>query len=231
MNIFTKIVKVLFNPAEAIPHLSGADWVLPLLLVIAVSFTTTLIMFPTVLQPAMEQQMQKQMEKMPAGQNAQMEAAKKQMTGPTVQIVQSLIGAVLQGVGYLLISLFIMVAVALGGGKTIKFPRIFPIVSWAGLVGLVETLLRFPIAMMKESPHVSFGFAALVDTEALGGPLYTLLNNFNPFALWWIAIVSAGISYYTEFSRRKSVVILLVLGIVWSLVSMVFSMLGASFGG
>lgn len=231
MNIFKKIVKVLFNPAEAMPHLSGADWILPLLLVVVVSFATTIIMYPTVLQPVAEQQLQKQIEKMPADQAKQMEVAKQQMQSPAVQMIQSLVGALMQGVGILLVSLFVMVAVALGGGKGIKFTVIFPIVSWAGLVGLVETLLHFPIAMLKESPYVSFGFAAFVSTEALGGPLYAFLNNFNPFALWWVAIVSAGISYHNEFTRRKSVVILIVLGLVWALVSMLFSMLGASFGG
>jgi len=231
MNIFTKIAKVLFSPSQAIPHLSGADWLLPVLLAVVITFVTTLSMYPSVILPMAEQQIDKQMEKMPSNQRGAMEMAKRQMRSPEAQMFQSLIAGIMQGIGLLLIALAVMAGGAIAGGKGAKFTAIFPVVCWASLVGTIETLIRYPIALMKESLFVSFSFAALLDIEALGGPLYTLLNHVNPFSFWWIAIVSAGVSYHYEFGRRKSIIVLLLLGGLWALTSMLFSLMGASFGG
>jgi len=231
MNIFTKIIKVLFAPIQAIPELKGPDWLLPFILTIVVATVTTIVVYPTVLAPIAEQQLDKQMEKMSPEQQKGMAMAKEQLKNPTVQMVQSIVGGVFQGVGILIIALAVMAMGAIMGGRSVKFAVIFPIVSWASLVGVIENLIKFPLMLAKESPYISFSPAAFLDLEAMGGPLHTFLNQINPFALWWVAIVSAGLTHHLGFARRKSVTVLLILGAVGALMSMLLSAIGLSFGG
>lgn len=231
MNIFTKIIKILFAPIQAIPELKGPDWLLPFILTIVMATVTTIAIYPTVLAPIAEQQLDKQMEKMPADQQKGMEMAKEQLRNPTVQMIQSIVGGVFQGVGILIVALAVMAMGAIMGGRSVSFKVIFPIVSWASLVGVIENLVKFPLMLAKESPYVTFSPAAFLDIEAMGGALYSFLSQINPFALWWVAIVSAGLTHHLGFARRKSVTILLVLGAIGALMSMLGAAIGLSFGG
>jgi hypothetical protein len=231
MNIFTKIIKILFAPLQAIPELKGADWLLPFILAIVVMTASMIISYPTVLEPIAEQHLDKQMEKMPADQQKNMAFAKQQLKNPTAQMIQSIVAGVFQGVGILLTALAVMAMGAIMGGRSVKFKVIFPIISWASLVGVIENLIKLPLMLAKESPYVSFSPAAFLDIESMGGALYSLLGQINPFALWWVAIVSAGLTYHLGFTRRKSVIVLLTLGTVWAFVGMLFSAIGLSFGG
>jgi hypothetical protein len=231
MNIFTKIIKILFAPIQAIPELKGADWLLPFILTIVVATATTIAIYPTVLEPIAEQHLDKQMEKMPADQQRNMAMAKQQLKNPTVQMVQSIVGGVFQGVGILIVALAVMAMGALMGGRSVKFTVIFPIISWASLVGVIENLIKLPLMLAKESPFVSFSPAAFLDIEAMGGPIYSALSQINPFALWWVAIVSAGLTHHLGFTRRKSVIVLLVLGTIWAFLSMLGAAIGLNAGG
>jgi len=44
-------------------------------------------------------------------------------------------------------------------------------------------------------------------------PLKAFLDNINMFSLWWILLMSIGLSIFTKLSRRKAAMIIFV---IWS---------------
>lgn len=101
--------------------------------------------------------------------------------------------------------------------KQIMFKQIFVVLVYAEIVLLIMTTVNVAILYSKEISSVTnvmdinniVGLDIFLVDKYSDKPLYTLLNNINVFNIWYLTIVTVGVSRATEFTKLKSSIIVI----------------------
>ena len=67
------------------------------------------------------------------------------------------------------------------------------VTSYAMVVGIVEALVRTPLALAKGTIDVFLGPAALLPASMAGTPVFQILAQFDVFAIWKVVLVGLGL--------------------------------------
>ena len=117
----------------------------------------------------------------------QLDMAESQMQGP-LKYIGFIVGPVFWLILLVIIAaLFYMAGNLMIGGDT-SFKKIFAIVAWTGLIGVVSFIIMTLLILSKGTMHgVALDLSILLDTPAIGeekSVLYRLLSKFDIFVIW-----------------------------------------------
>ncbi|MBB6217600.1 hypothetical protein HNQ80_003723 [Anaerosolibacter carboniphilus] len=89
------------------------------------------------------------------------------------------------------------------GGKG-KFKTVLSVVGYGYLINFLGEGIRTVITMITKNYVVYTSPAVLLPDAAQGTALHTLLSALDVFSIWYLAIVTIGLSYVHQMSRKKA---------------------------
>jgi hypothetical protein len=106
--------------------------------------------------------------------------------------------------GYAIVALAFMVVgnFILGGEATFK--QNYALFAWGSTIGIVESIVKIPMMLIKNSVEVYTSLAILMDSSESKTVMFKILNAFDIFAIWKVIVISIGFSILYKFSRGKS---------------------------
>jgi len=151
-----------------------------------------------------------------------MEMAKSQMQGPFKYV-----GVAVGPIGMLVVFLIFAALFYLAGnimiGGDSSFKKVFAIVTWTGLIGVVSITIMTLLILSKGTLHgVALDLSILLDTPAIGeekSVLYRVLSKFDVFVIWEIVLYIIGLSVTYKSTVQKAAVPVLLLWAVWIIIS------------
>jgi hypothetical protein len=123
--------------------------------------------------------------------------------------------------------------ILMGGNTTFK--KIFSLVCWTSLVGMVGGLVQTAWVIFKETRlGVTTSPAAFLPTPELSAKpslLYSVLSKFDVFTIWSLVLWIVGLSVLYRFGTKKAATLVLGLWAVWIIASVALGgVLGGPFG-
>jgi hypothetical protein len=163
----------------------------------------------------------------------QMDAAKAQMQGP-VKYIGFIAGPIVWLIMIVIIAALFYVAGNLMIGGDTSFKKVFAIVAWTGLIGIVSFIIMTLLILSKGTMHgVALDLSILLDTPAIGEEksiLYRLLSKFDIFVIWEIILYIIGMSVTYKTTVQKTAVPILSLWALWIIISVAFGGFFEKFG-
>jgi hypothetical protein len=163
----------------------------------------------------------------------QMDAAKAQMQGP-VKYIGFIAGPIVWLIMIVIIAALFYVAGNLMIGGDTSFKKVFAIVAWTGLIGIVSFIIMTLLILSKGTMHgVALDLSILLDTPAIGEEksiLYRLLSKFDIFVIWEIILYIIGMSVTYKTTVQKAAVPILSLWALWIIISVAFGGFFEKFG-
>lgn len=155
----------------------------------------------------------------------QMDIAKAQMQGP-VKYIGFVAGPIVWLIMILIIAALFYVAGNLMIGGDTSFKKVFAIVAWTGLIGVISFIIMTLLILSKGTMHgVALDLSILLDTPAIGedkSTLYRILSKFDVFVIWEIVLYIIGMSVTYKATVKKAAVPILSLWALWIIVSVAF---------
>lgn len=214
MSIMNKIINIFVSPREAFEAINEKPtWLVPfVILTVFVLF----MMFMTI-----DVQLSDQMKVLQARDlsEQQMEAAQSQMQGPLRYI-----GFIAAPIGMLIINLIIAGILLLAsnlmiGGDGVTYKKIFSLVMWSGLVGIISILLTTFLAIQKGTmAGVSMDLSTLLPAVPVGESktwLHRLLARFDLFVFWQMILWIIGLSVMYKTTIKKALTPVLTIWLIW----------------
>jgi len=210
MGLAAKSVAIFTEPAKVFENLRvKADWLFPYLLMLLVaiifSLSTRSYLLDFQREAINNNSLIPEQYKDKAIENLENKSVARQnieaVIGGTVQVT----------LAYLLIAgvLFVVGNFILGGKSTYK--HVLSMYSWAGLIGVLELLVKLPMVHLKGSLQVYTSLALLMDPAKAKTPLFILLNAFDLFTIWKIILLGLGFQIIYQFSKAKAFTAVIVL--------------------
>ena len=228
LNPVSTISGIYFEPEKTFLNIRQyPTWVLPLLISLIV---TAFMAFSTHdIQMAFQKDLLMQSEKIPeAVKDQQLEAFENPgfMQGP---VFAAIIGAVMDIIFFVLTTLgiFVMGNFILGGSSTFK--DLFCMVSWAGLIGVLEMIVKAIIMLAKGSIHAYTSLALFMDPNQFKEFSFQLLNVFDIFTIWKLVVFTIGFMVFYKFPRNKAILGMVILFVVFTAIKLGWLTLTMSF--
>jgi hypothetical protein len=199
MSEFSRITGVFFEPKKAFADIAARPkWLVPLLLVIALSFVyMTLYSRHVGWEQMMRQRLESnaRVQQMPADQREQMIAMQAKMAP-----IFGYVGALVFLPVYYLVSSAVLLGIVAGiMSAPVKFKQVFAVMCYSGLVGLVSVPLAIAVMFLKkpedfnmENP-LMFNPGAFMDPLTTPKFLHSLASSLDLFVFWVIFLIATGL--------------------------------------
>ena len=227
MGAMGRIVGIFSSPRETFENIDRKPtWLVPFIIIVIVTLVLGLL--------AMDIQIKDRLADMEARDipAERFEATQRQMEGPLKYI-----GFIVAPIGMLIVwviiaGILLFVGNTLMGGET-KFKKVFSVVAWTSLIGVVGQIVRTFLVLSKGTTRgVGTNLAILLlPTPELGQSpsyLYRFLSQFDVFAIWGLALYIIGLAVIYRFTTKKSAT--LVIG-VWAVYVVLAVVLGGFLSG
>jgi hypothetical protein len=226
----SKVVGIFTSPRETFKSIDQKPtWLVPFLIVVILSVVMQFLV--------MDIGMKDQIARMEARNTpaAQIEAMQSRMEGPWKYIGVAFVPVAILAVWAVLAGILLFGGNTMMGGET-KFKKVFSVMAWSSLVGMVGQILKtFLILSKGTSRGVVTSLAILLPTPELGEKtpiLYRFLSRFDLFTIWELIIWIIGLAVIYRFETKKSAMLVLSLWVIWVLISVALGgLLGGMFGG
>lgn len=227
---FQRLAGVLFAPAETFEDIARKpDFVLPLVLILLISFVSTLILVPKIdFAESFRQQMEQQNKNM-SPQDVERAAKMGAAFGKVMAYTGPIWGIAI----LVIIAAVLMLAFRLFGGEG-TFMQSFSVTlySWIPmcLFSIVTTIVVFSresIDPTQMQTLVKSNPAFLVEMKT-NPMLYSLLTSLDIFTIWTLILLTIGFAAVSRFSKVKSAVIIVSLWLATVVVKLGFAALGAA---
>jgi hypothetical protein len=155
----------------------------------------------------------------------------------TVQTLGALFTPAALLLKWAVVSALIYISVVLLGAGDPRFKRIFVIVVHAEIILILMSLanilllhLRGPVDIREVTDlQALVGLDVFLNNRSSDPPLFVLLNSFNVFSLWYITLLTIGISVVAGLGRFKACVATTGVWILGVLLQVASAALGARF--
>jgi len=229
MNVFEKIIGIYTSPKETFMEINKKPtWLVPFIIIALVAIISQFLLMDITFQDQIEVMKSRGMSQ------EQIELAQERMEGPMKYIgfIAAPIGLLI--VWLILAGIFLFTGNNIMGGKA-KFKDALAVVSWSGIIGIVQTgLYTYLVHSNGTRFGVTTSLAILLPTPQLGEDktvLYRILARFDIFTIWTLILWIIGLSVVYNFSTKKSATMVLTLWAIYILfVVGVGSLLGGMFG-
>lgn len=214
MSTMNKIINIFVSPREAFEAINEKPtWLIPFIIltvfVLFMMFMTIDIQLSDQLKVLQARDMSEQ----------QMEAAQSQMQGPLRYI-----GFIAAPIGMLIVNLIIAGILLLASnlmisGEGASYKKVFSLVMWSGLVGIISVLLTTFLAIQKGTMiGVSMDLTTLLPEVPVGESktwLHYLLGRFDLFVFWQMILWVIGLSVMYKTTIKKALTPVLTIWIIW----------------
>lgn len=230
MGVFSKVAGIFTSPRETFKNVDQRPtWLVPFLIVVVISIVMQFLV--------MDIGMKDQIARMEARDMSteQIETMQSRMEGPLKYVGIVFVPVAILAVWAVLSGILLFGGNTLMGGET-KFKKVFSVMAWSSLVGIVGQILKtFLILSKGTSRGVVTSLAILLPTPELSQKtpiLYRFLSNFDLFTIWELIIWIIGLAVIYRFETKKSAMFVLSLWAIWVLISVALGgLLGGIFGG
>lgn len=197
MGAFARITGVFFEPGKTFADIGRKPtWVIPLLLLIAVTIAVTFTMGQKI---GWEQMVRQQMEANPRTAQLPAEQREQQIAmGVRFGSMFAYAIPVFMPVYYLILS-GVLLAVTAMMSAGLKFKQVFAVVVHANLPGLVSAVLMIVVMFLKNPSDfnaqnpLAFNPAAFMDPLTSSKFLYSLASSLDLFSFWIIFLLATGL--------------------------------------
>jgi hypothetical protein len=221
LSVWDKIIGIFTSPREALVSINqNPTWLIP--------FIIGLVFFFIFQYATVDYQMDYQIAKLEAKElpAEQFAAAQSQMQGPVKYlgfifgpIVMLIIWAAYAGC-------FLLFGNWMIGGES-NFKKMFSMVSWTSLVGIISLILMTFLITSKGTMHgVALDLSLLLPTPAIGaqpGLLYLFLSKIDFIVIWQVILWIIGLSVIYNTTTKKAAVPILTLWGLWIVISITFT--------
>jgi len=206
-----KIIDLYFSPGRVFRGLKEKpEWIVPLIVVLIVLAIISLLTISSTRDLISARQEEAMKER--GMTDEQIELARKISSGP-ILFASAGIGSIITTLIILLIFAGILnVLVTMLGGEG-SFKSVFSVISYSALVKIPGNTLRFILILLKHSLDVSTSFTLFFPGLATNSFAYKLLNGFDFFILWEMALVAYGISITNNLKKENAYVLVFALWI------------------
>lgn len=208
MSLSSRLINIFFTPKAVFEALDRKpDWVVPLILLIVVSFVTTLVAFPSLQELQIEQ-----MRSNPNISAEQMQMMEAQMDSP-VQRYIAYAGSlfITPLVVLILAALFHFSTLPLGGEGS--FLRAFSVVSYASMVNVLWYIVYLILFFVLGRADImsSLGFLA----DSMMSPQFAFFSKIDLILIWKLILIAIGLSVVERISINKTAVVVFGWYIIW----------------
>jgi hypothetical protein len=200
-------------------------WVIPLVIVLAVSFIATAATYRYQAEFQREFLGETIRERNP---DADIDALFEVTTAK--QVRTGLLAGLFGGVMILIFAAVLKGAASVAGGQ-VGFRRMFAFVSYSTVISAFGSLVKVPLVLVKGSIDVRTSLAAFAPSLDLRSPPAVLLSSFDIFSIWQVVALCFGFSVLSGFSIKKSSVIVIGLWAILLVIKIGLSLLPGLVGG
>ena len=144
---------------------------------------------------------------------AQLDAAKSGLTGP-LKYVGLIAGPIVWLIMIVIMAAIFYVAGNLMIGGDSSFKKVFAIVCWSGLVGVISLILMTLLMLSKGTTQgIALDLTVFLDTPPIGeekSTLYRIFSKFDIFTIWQIVlwIIGLAVTYKTTIKSSNQRIII-----------------------
>lgn len=234
MNPAVRFTNIFMSPKETFMSLTRSKWawIIPILIVFAVSTTSYLMLKPIVVEEQL-----RRMENAPwfgSMSETQREEiisnTRESMENPPIwQWAIGPIAAV--AITMILAAILLLIGNIILGGEA-KFTGMLHVYAFASLITVPETIIKGALMHMKQSMDVHTSLALLMPSGDTSSFLYNFLDKIDIFGIWLIAVVIIGMSVFLpKVTPKKIGIWVSSFWLIWILLSSVASKFtGGMFG-
>jgi len=101
------------------------------------------------------------------------------------------------------------------GGKS-NFMSVFTMVCWAGMIGVLELIVKTIIMLAKGSIHAYTSLAVFMDPAQFKSLSFQLLNVFDVFTIWKLVVFIIGFMVFYNLPRSKAITGIVILFVIFT---------------
>jgi hypothetical protein len=243
MGTFERLVGVFFSPAKtfgSIARKPGVDWLVPVLLMVALVVVSAFTINPKLDVDSAVQQTIKKIEQRQqlddAGRERVESAVRKQMsfmtTGPG-----RFIAPVVVLIPFFLVPLFYH-GIAAAFGASTRYMTVVAGYAWVQLVQVVKFVIAIAVSIPRKTIDINDGqnlvrsnVGAFLNADTTSKPLMAVASSIDLFEIWGLVLTCIMLSRTTKLSKNAATITVVALWLVWVLVKVGGAALGAAFGG
>lgn len=222
MSPVSLLTKVFTDPPIAFENIKiHPNWIFPIIITLIFGFVFS---YSTQsIQVEMSRKMILESERIP---EAAKDAALESIENPSA-FTQTYMPAITTVLMTFIIPLLIAVIFLMFGnfvfGGSATYKVLFSAVAWAGMIGLVEGIIKLPLMLSKETFEVYTSLALVMDLSESKTFLFQLLNIVDIFALWKIFVYSTAFMVVYKFSVAKSYATIITLYLIMAFIGIGFA--------
>ncbi len=208
------LFNVLLEPRKTFEALKPASpWILPLVVILLAVAGFTYINWPHLMDQRIEAFQAS--DRLEPAQKAEIIAdmqAKRENPGP----VDIALGPLFVGIFSILgAALWLLLGNVVAGGDG-TFKTLWSAFNYAGMVGVVEMVLKTIMIQMKQSANVYTSLALLAPDLDTKGFAFRALDAVDIFSVWFFLVMAVGVSVMCKVKAQKATTIAIVSFVVWA---------------
>ena len=198
------LVKIFHSPREVFEKVDEKpNWLLPFLTIILVSLILTIVLLPTVIQPAAVEGVESRFQ----GNDQGLERAMKWVSGPLFYVVT--LGSVLFTAPLKILAqagILALFLLLLHG--QVRFPKVLAVTSYSALISILGGIVKGGIMLGTKSTEVYTNLTLFLPFVEKDTFLYRLLSQVDFFTIWSLVLFGLGLSIVGKIERRKSYILI-----------------------
>ncbi len=217
MNTLERMAGVFTSPGRVFASVAEKpNWVIPTLVVVAVSLVVFMLAGDIFLAEGLERQERIMLEqgRDPAEVEQALEMTEKfgRIFGYGAAVLTPFATVVVVAGVFLFIGNVIM------GGKA-RYIQLLGVTAYSFLIVVLYRLVVLPIMLARETTKVTFSLAAFLPEDASRTFLYQLLTSVDVFYLWWAVVYAIGLGAVYKMRTQKMAGVVIGVYAVFAVVS------------
>lgn len=228
LSTVSAISGIYFEPEKTFKNIMQyPSWIVPFIISVVVSALMAYTTLP--IQMEFQKGLILKSEKIPENiKDKQLEGFENPgfMQGP---VFAGIMGVVMDVIYFVLttLALLVMGNFILGGSS--NFMMIFSMTCWAGLIGVLELIVKTIIMLVKGSVHAYTSLALFMNPDQFNEISFQLLNVVDVFTIWKLIVFIIGFMVFYKFPRSKAVTGIVILFVIFTAIKIGWFQLMMSF--
>ncbi len=225
-----RIIGVFTNPRETLEDVAARPsfWI-PVLALIVVVTLNGVLMTDINMEYGLEKM--RNMSFIPPEAMAKAEEDMQQALNSPWRFARALWGPVIFGAVWVITAAIFMFGGNVVMGGEAKFKTVFSVTAWAGLIWVLEVIVKTPLMLSQRTPEIYMSLATLLGGDDNTTFFYRLLNRFDIFTMWQLFVYTLGVAVIYKFSNGKAATVVVGTWVVYSIIYLTIAQLFGGFFG